>query len=144
MTAPATRRAMQGNKRSDTAPELALRSALHALGFRFRKDLRLTDVLGCPRPDIAFTRARVAVFIDGCYWHSCPNHGRRPNSNIDYWVPKLERNVQRDRANDEALLAAGWKVVRIWEHVPAPAAVEIVVEAITMSPAPPADASAVG
>ena len=109
---------MQGNKRRDTVPEVVLRSALHAKGRRFRKDFRLVTIEGRPRPDLVFTRARVAVFVDGCFWHSCPTHGRPPTSNAHYWGPKLERNVARDRANDRELTAAGWTVVRIWEHVP--------------------------
>lgn len=108
---------MQANRRRDTAPELALRSALHAHGYRFRKDLRIDAVASRPRPDIVFTKARVAVFVDGCFWHSCPDHGRAPKSNTGYWGPKLRRNVDRDRANDVALAHAGWTVVRIWEHM---------------------------
>ena len=68
------------------------------------------------RPDIIFTRARVAVFVDGCFWHSCPEHGTRPAANGDWWGRKLAANVDRDRRNDRSLSAAGWKVVRIWEH----------------------------
>ena len=68
------------------------------------------------RPDIVFTLKRVAVFLDGCYWHMCPEHCRIPNSNRDYWVAKLLKNVQRDARADAALTAEGWRVVRIWEH----------------------------
>jgi DNA mismatch endonuclease (patch repair protein) len=68
------------------------------------------------RPDVVFTRARVAVFVDGCFWHCCPVHGTKPRKNVDYWKPKLARNVARDTAVNEALEAAGWKVVRGWEH----------------------------
>lgn len=68
------------------------------------------------KPDIVFTRARVAVFVDGCFWHSCPQHGRRPTSNQEYWVAKLDGNVARDRRVDQALLAEGWVVLRLWEH----------------------------
>ena len=83
-----------------------------------------------PRPDIVFTRQRIAVFVDGCFWHCCPEHGSRPKSNTDYWEPKLRRNVQRDRLNDEALYLAGWTVVRLWEHVPLHDAVERVERAL--------------
>jgi DNA mismatch endonuclease (patch repair protein) len=107
---------MQGNRRTDTAPELALRSELHRRGLRFRKDLRLDFGQVKPRPDVVFTRAKVAVFVDGCFWHSCPQHGRAPGSNRDYWQPKLARNVERDRLHDETLRAAGWTVLRVWEH----------------------------
>jgi DNA mismatch endonuclease (patch repair protein) len=68
------------------------------------------------RPDLVFTRARVAVFVDGCFWHSCPEHGDRPRINTGYWLPKLEANVARDRRVDRALTDDGWDVVRIWEH----------------------------
>lgn len=121
---------MQGNRRSDTAPERALRSALHALGYRYRKDMRLSALPGKPRPDIVFTRAKVAVFVDGCFWHSCPDHGRAPTSNTAYWLPKLEGNLQRDRNNDEALRSHGWTVVRIWEHVSTAEAVDTVQRAL--------------
>ncbi|WP_278256735.1 hypothetical protein [Nocardioides convexus] len=79
---------MLGNRRVDTKPEVAIRSALHRAGLRFRKDYRL-DLGGARlRPDIAFTRAKVAVFVDGCFWHACPVHGTQPRSNADYWTPK--------------------------------------------------------
>ena len=108
---------MKANRRSDTKPELALRRALHALGYRYRKDLRLDLADGVRvRPDIVFTARRVAVFVDGCFWHCCPDHGSQPASNTWYWEPKLRRNVERDRAADAALGAAGWTVVRLWEH----------------------------
>jgi DNA mismatch endonuclease (patch repair protein) len=110
---------MRAIRRTDTKPEIALRSALHRRGYRFRKDHRLDLESGARvRPDIAFTASRVAVFVDGCFWHVCPQHGRDPAVNEWYWAPKLRRTVERDRAADEALTAAGWRVVRIWEHVP--------------------------
>src|SRR6266702_3204893 len=109
---------MRANRRADTKPELALRSALHRRGYRFR-------------PDIAFTARRVAVFVDGCFWHACPEHGRNPAVNEWYWAPKLRRTVERDRAADAALTAAGWRVVRIWEHVPLTDAVAAVTAALT-------------
>ena len=109
-------RNMQANRRRDTKPEVALRSALHARGHRFRKDLRLDLGATKVRPDIVFTRRRVAVFVDGCFWHVCPWHGRQPTTNEWYWSPKLQRNVDRDRRANEALTAAGWTVVRVWEH----------------------------
>lgn len=107
---------MQAVRRADTKPELALRSALHRLGYRFRKDLRIPVEAGWVRPDIVFTRLAVAVFVDGCFWHCCPVHGRQPTLNEDYWSPKLRRTVERDQRNTEALEAAGWRVVRVWEH----------------------------
>ncbi|MCY1142470.1 very short patch repair endonuclease [Actinoplanes sp. Pm04-4] len=109
-------RNMQANRRRDTKPEVVLRNALHALGYRYRKDLllRLEDVK--VRPDIVFTKRRVAVFVDGCFWHVCPQHGRQPTTNEWYWTPKLRRNMERDARVNDTLRDAGWSVVRIWEH----------------------------
>ncbi|MEV7693269.1 very short patch repair endonuclease [Microbacterium sp. NPDC089189] len=118
---------MRAIKRAVTKPEVALRSALHARGLRFRKDLRLDFESARVRPDIVFTAKQVAVFVDGCFWHSCPEHGSRPTKNVDYWLPKLARTVERDVAASAALLAAGWTVVRIWEHVPLGSAADAVV-----------------
>ncbi|MGI5166601.1 very short patch repair endonuclease [Spirillospora sp. CA-253888] len=124
-------RNMRANRRTDTKPEIALRRALHAHGYRYRKDFRL-DLPGGVRvrPDIVFTARKVAVFVDGCFWHVCPEHGREPTSNEWYWTPKLRRNVERDRAADAALKAAGWQVVRLWEHEPLSAAVETVMAVV--------------
>lgn len=112
-------RNMRANRRTDTKPELALRQALHGMGFRYRKDflLRLADGAKV-RPDIVFTAKKVAVFVDGCFWHVCPEHGRQPTTNDWYWSPKLRRNVERDQQADQALADAGWTVVRVWEHEP--------------------------
>lgn len=121
---------MRGNRRADTKPEMALRSALHAMGYRYRKDFRLDLPLRRVRPDIAFTSRRVAVFVDGCFWHACPEHGSAPKSNQWYWSPKLAKNVERDRAADAALEQAGWTVVRLWEHVPLADAVALVIGAV--------------
>ena len=109
---------MQANGRKDTKPELAVRTLLHAAGLRYRCDLRLKIGDRAVRPDIVFTRRKVAVFIDGCFWHSCPLHGAAPRTNTSYWDPKLARNRERDAANNELLRAAGWTVVRAWEHTP--------------------------
>lgn len=99
----------------DTQPEVALRSELHRRGLRFRVDLRPVPRVRS-RADIVFTRARVAVFVDGCFWHVCPVHQTWPQSNAEWWREKLERNVARDRQTDAALAAAGWQVIRVWEH----------------------------
>lgn len=107
---------MRGNRKYDTKPEVAARSALHALGYRFRKHHAVKLRERTVRPDIVFTRQRVAVFIDGCFWHVCPLHGNVPRANTAYWQPKLQRNVERDRVVDVALEGAGWRVVRAWEH----------------------------
>jgi len=123
---------MKANRRTDTKPELALRHALHRLGYRYRKDYRLDlDSGRRVRPDIAFTARKVAVFVDGCFWHACPEHGSKPKANEWYWGPKLIKNVERDRVNDAALILAGWTVVRLWEHVPLDEAVTTVVTALT-------------
>lgn len=121
---------MQANRRRDTKPELALRSALHKAGFRYRCDFRIELHEGRVRPDIVFTRRRVAVFVDGCFWHCCPEHGSSPSVNQTYWSPKLARNVERDARNTQLLHQAGWTVLRIWEHVHVEAAFELVAAAV--------------
>jgi DNA mismatch endonuclease (patch repair protein) len=129
------RRNMQANRRRDTGPERALRSALHAAGLRYRCDLRIDLKSGRrARPDIVFTRRRVAVFVDGCFWHSCPQHGRDPRKNAGYWAPKLARNRERDLENTRALEAAGWIVVRVWEHDDVGDGVDRVTRALSMPP----------
>ncbi|MHB8220581.1 MAG: very short patch repair endonuclease [Acidimicrobiales bacterium] len=98
--------------RSSTMPELALRKALHRAGLRFRVNVR-----GLPgTPDIVFTRARIAVFVDGCYWHACPKHSSIPKSNTDWWVAKFEENRARDRRKDDQLRSEEWLPIHIWEH----------------------------
>jgi DNA mismatch endonuclease (patch repair protein) len=125
---------MKANHRVDTRPERALRSALHRQGERFRKDfsIRAGDVR--VRPDIVFTRRRLAVFVDGCFWHRCPQHATSPRSNSEYWRTKLDGNVARDRRNDAALRADGWSVLRVWEHEPVEEAVVRVVESLQTLP----------
>lgn len=101
--------------RADSAPEIALRRELHRRGLRFRK-----HVSGLPgRPDLVFTRVRLAVFCDGCFWHRCPSHGTSPKNNSGWWQAKLEANVERDLRQAAQLTAAGWTVLRVWEHEPA-------------------------
>lgn len=107
---------MRRNRRIDTGPEVRLRSTLHGRGHRFRKHLPIRTPDRLVRPDVVFTRGRLAVFVDGCFWHCCPVHGNLPQSNTSYWHPKLDRNVKRDRAVDQALRASGWTVLRAWEH----------------------------
>jgi DNA mismatch endonuclease (patch repair protein) len=125
---------MRAIRRTGTKPEMALRRALHRQGYRYRKDYRLDLADGKRvRPDIAFTARRVAVFVDGCFWHACPDHGTKPANNTWYWEPKLRRNVERDRAADAALVAAGWDVVRVWEHETLDAAVMAVIAALARS-----------
>jgi DNA mismatch endonuclease, patch repair protein len=111
----AVRKVMQSNRKRDTRPEVAVRRAAHALGLRYRVAAR-------PLPghrwtaDLVFSRARVAVFVDGCFWHACPEHFSPPRTNSSYWGPKIERNQARDAAADSALAAHGWTSLRVWEH----------------------------
>lgn len=107
---------MRGNRRSNTRPEVALRSELHRRGLRFRKDLALRPARRLRRVDVVFPAARLAVFVDGCFWHACPTHGNRPQVNTAYWSVKLARNVERDEQVDCELADAGWTVIRVWEH----------------------------
>ncbi len=107
---------MRGNRKNDTRPEITLRSALHRRGLRFR--VHQKPLSNGPVIDILFPARRVAVFVDGCFWHRCPEHGVRPRTNRDYWDAKIERNVARDRRHDQVLAAAGWTVIRVWEHEP--------------------------
>ncbi|MCU1355157.1 MAG: mismatch repair protein Vsr [Acidimicrobiales bacterium] len=130
-TSAAATKIGKANRRVDTKPEVQLRSLLHRRGLRFRKDLLIRAEGVRVRPDIVFTRRRLAVFLDGCFWHGCPEHQHIPKSNRDYWVPKLEANIRRDDRVSAALVEAGWRVVRIWEHVPAEAAAQMVLDAMT-------------
>ncbi len=125
----AARAVMVGNSRTETRPERALRSLLHSQGFRFFKHRRPESGIRC-RADVVFPTERIAVFVDGCFWHSCPIHGTSPSTNSPYWTAKLERNLARDRRNDLELTAAGWLVVRIWEHESPASAAEIVRQAV--------------
>ncbi len=110
---------MAAVRSTDTSIERRLRSALHASGVRFRLGQTIAVQGRRVRPDIVFKAARVAVFVDGCFWHGCPEHCRTPSTNVEYWSPKIERNRARDALNDDELRAAGWTVVRVWEHEPA-------------------------
>lgn len=113
---------MRGNRRVNTTPELQLRSTLHRLGLRFRKDYLVRVGHTRVHVDIAFPSEHLVVFVDGCFWHVCPKHGNVPTSNPEYWEAKLARNVTRDRSNTRALRRHGWSVLRIWEHTPPEAA----------------------
>jgi DNA mismatch endonuclease, patch repair protein len=130
-TSPAVSAVMKGNRKRDTRPEIALRSALHRAGQRFRKDYPLRVDGGRPiRVDIAFPKARVALFVDGCFWHACPEHGTAPRANSGYWIPKLARNVARDREVDLRLERADWLAVHVWEHDLADQAADRVVKIV--------------
>jgi DNA mismatch endonuclease (patch repair protein) len=112
---PAVRRVMQGNKSRDTKPEVAVRSAVHALGMRYRVSAR--PLAGLRRTaDLVFRSARVAVFVDGCFWHGCPAHHSPPKTNAGYWSAKIQGNKSRDRDTTERLRMEGSTVLRFWSH----------------------------
>lgn len=111
----ATRKKMLGNKSRDTSPELRVRSLVHRRGLRYRVAQRPIPTLR-RTADMVFRRAKIAVFIDGCFWHGCPEHYRPPSTNPDYWRDKIEGNRLRDQETDELLAQAGWEVLRFWEH----------------------------
>ncbi|MFL6138684.1 MAG: very short patch repair endonuclease [Frankiaceae bacterium] len=115
-SSPAVRKRMQATRRRDTRPEIAVRSALHRRGLRFNVDACVEPLSRRRRVDVVFPRRKVALFVDGCFFHRCPVHGTEPAANSHYWGPKLDRNVARDRETDELLAAAGWRVLRFWEH----------------------------
>ncbi|QXC61726.1 very short patch repair endonuclease [Aquihabitans sp. G128] len=120
---------MQNQRRRDTGPELALRRAVWARGLRYRVDTAPLKGLR-RRADLVFTRAQVAVYVDGCFWHRCPIHASAPKANGQWWSDKLDANERRDRDTDERLDEAGWIVVRIWEHEDAGEAAEKVEAAV--------------
>jgi DNA mismatch endonuclease (patch repair protein) len=105
---------MQAIKRSDTKIEISVRRQLHRVGLRYRVDFAPLNKRR--RADIVFTRRRVAVFIDGCFWHGCPDHYLAPKSNVEYWSAKIARNVSRDVETTLALSEVHWTVLRFWEH----------------------------
>ncbi|GIG67091.1 very short patch repair endonuclease [Phytomonospora endophytica] len=109
------RRSMKSNKGRDTRPELKLRRAAHALGLRYRVSTRPIRSLR-RTADMVFTRAKVAVFLDGCFWHGCPEHHTVAKTNAAFWAEKIQRTKERDIETDTALKAAGWTVLRVWEH----------------------------
>lgn len=115
---PVTSRRMSAVRRRDTRPELALRRALHRRGLRYFVDRAPLRELPRRRADVVFPRTRLAVFVDGCFWHGCTEHMRPPQTNARWWSAKLQGNIARDRETDERLTAAGWCVVRVWEHEP--------------------------
>ncbi|MBO9830587.1 very short patch repair endonuclease [Xanthomonas sp. A2111] len=111
LTPEQRRRCMSANRGADTGPELALRKALHSLGCRYTLRSKMPG-----RPDLVFPSSGTVVFVDGCFWHGCPDHCVLPNNNRELWQAKLEANKSRDRRVDEELKRLGWKVVRVWEH----------------------------
>ena len=121
--------------RRDTTPEIALRRALWHAGLRYRVQYK---VPGLPRRkvDIAFTRQKVVVQVDGCFWHGCPEHGTVPDRNSEWWRWKISRNQARDADTDAKLSALGWRVIRIWEHENVSTAVERIRRAVSSAPLP--------
>ncbi|MEU6561801.1 very short patch repair endonuclease [Nocardia nova] len=126
----ATSARMSRQRRVGTAPEIALRSELHRRGLRYFVDRAPLKGLR-RRADLVFPRRKVAVYVDGCFWHSCPEHATRPKNNAQWWADKLAGNVARDRDTDARLIAAGWTVVRIWEHEDATAGADRVQSALS-------------
>jgi len=121
---------MRAVRKVDTKPELAVRSALHRLGYRFRKEYKVRAAGRKRSIDLAFPAEGLAVFIDGCFWHRCPEHRTIPKANREYWAPKLKRNVERDKLVTDSLRQMGWTVLRIWEHTPVDEAVATIVDAV--------------
>ena len=126
-SSPQVRAVMRANRRRDTGPELALRRGLHARGLRYRVDVPLPFDRR-RRADIVFPRLRVAVYVDGCFWHGCPDHGPTPRSNTDFWLAKIARNRARDADTDVRLEAEGWTVLRYWEHDCTGSRLEVAIE----------------
>nr|WP_082993320.1 very short patch repair endonuclease [Mycobacterium sp. 1245111.1] len=123
------RRRMQAQRRRDTEVEIGIRKALYRLGYRYRVDYRPEKSLRC-RGDLVFTKRKVVVFIDGCFWHGCPLHATSPKNNAEWWREKLDANIERDRRNSLALRDLGWTVVRVWEHETVDEAVARIREAL--------------
>ena len=128
-SSPGVRASMRANRGRDTAPEKALRSAVHALGLRYRVSARPLPELR-RTADLVFRPARVAVFLDGCFWHGCPEHHTVAVTNAGFWAEKVRGNVARDRDTDARLRGEGWEVVRVWEHEDPAAAAERVADVV--------------
>ncbi len=120
---------MLANRGRDTGPELALRRALHSRGLRYYVNRRPEKTIR-RTADIVFPRARVAVFVDGCFWHGCPEHHTMAKANARFWADKVTRNRARDLETNDLLRGRGWNVLRIWEHVPVDVAVNAVLSAL--------------
>jgi DNA mismatch endonuclease (patch repair protein) len=123
---------MRAQRERDTGIERELRTRLHSRGYRYRLHQRLIPE-SRREVDVVFPRARVALFVDGCFWHGCPEHGSWPKNNASFWREKIEANVRRDRDTDARLALAGWRVIRIWEHEDPDAAAERVASLIDHS-----------
>ncbi|MBV9497465.1 MAG: very short patch repair endonuclease [Acidobacteria bacterium] len=121
---------MRGNRKTGSSPELAVRRAVHRRGLRYRVNPLIRAGGTAVRPDLVFSRARVAVFVDGCFWHGCPLHGTQPRRNSSYWGPKIARNQERDSHRTTLLTTDGWIVIRAWEHEPAEVVASRIEEAL--------------
>lgn len=120
---------MRTQRERDTGVEREIRSRVHAFGLRYQLHRRLLPA-SRREVDMVFPTARVAVFVDGCFWHSCPRHGTWPKNNAPFWRRKLEENVRRDRDTDARLIADGWRVLRVWEHEAAEEAAARIAEVV--------------
>ncbi len=125
---------MRANRRRNTTPELRLRRLLHGRGLRYGVDRTMQLDQGRVRPDIVFPGQRLAVFVDGCFWHGCPTHRTQPRANADFWREKVEGNRARDERDSERLAAAGWQVLRFWEHEDPAVAADAVEAAVRGGP----------
>jgi DNA mismatch endonuclease (patch repair protein) len=114
-SSPSVSARMSRQASKDTAAELLVRRRLHAAGLRYRVEYPVPG-MARRRIDVAFNSVKVAVLIDGCFWHGCPEHASQPKSNAEWWRQKLHRNMARDAETTEHLVAAGWEVLRFWEH----------------------------
>ena len=128
-TVPSATKRMAATKGRDNPRELAIRSALHRRGLRFR--VHCCVIPGTKRTvDILFPKSKTAVFLDGCFWHNCPEHGTWPKSNSKWWSEKLLANKARDENTNKRLKEAGWKVIRVWEHHSVDEAFDIILTAL--------------
>lgn len=114
-SSPAALSRMKAAKPKNTAPEMALRALLFKMGLRYQVDARPLKELN-RKADIVFRTAKVAIFVDGCFWHGCPIHGTQAKANAEFWNFKIKNNRERDLETTKLLQKAGWRVIRVWEH----------------------------
>lgn len=131
-SSPTARKVMQGNRGRDTKPELAVRRILHARGLRYRVNARVEPDLR-RTADLLFSGARVAVFIDGCFWHGCPEHYTASRTHPEYWSAKIAGNMSRDAETKAILEARGWTVLRLWSHVSATNLADVIESAVRVN-----------
>lgn len=122
---------MRSQKQKDTICEIALRRMLHQSGLRYRIHCRPLPSLN-RQADIVFRQSKLAVFVDGCFWHGCPTHWKPPKRNSDWWISKIEKNIERDRDTDTLLERAGWLVIRVWEHDDLELVVEQILDSVLL------------